>query len=179
MSFDLILGPMFAGKTSFLIQKALEAKTNNTKTLCVNHSMDTRYNKHCHLETHDGKSHEETNSTQNLMDVTMLQQYKTSQLIIIDEAHFYTDIREFILLAVDTHKKHVIAAGLDGDVRREMFQPIQSILPLADSITKLKAKCSCSDNAVFTIRKNADQSKEIQVGGAELYESVCRKHFYL
>jgi thymidine kinase len=52
-------------------------------------------------------------------------------------------------------------------------------VPLADSVTKLSARCAyCSDNhkASFTLRIAADDRQEV-VGGADKYAPVCRFHY--
>jgi thymidine kinase len=67
---------------------------------------------------------------------------------------------------------------------------VLSLIPLADSVTKLTALCrQCGDGtaAIFTLRRPplpaeaveaiTENQEQIQVGGAEQYESVCRRHF--
>ena len=39
----VIIGPMFAGKTSYLINLYKNNKKNNINTLVINHSYDIRY----------------------------------------------------------------------------------------------------------------------------------------
>lgn len=51
------------------------------------------------------------------------------------------------------------------------------IIPLADSVTKLTARCElCGKRAFFTLRKTEQRETEL-IGGADLYMPVCRLHY--
>lgn len=63
-------------------------------------------------------------------------------MIAIDEAQFFSDLLDFCSTAADEDAKHVIVAGLDGDFQRRRFGQILDIVPFADSVTKLTAKCT-------------------------------------
>ena len=50
------------------------------------------------------------------------------------------------------------------------------IIPLADSVTKLTARCElCGKRAFFTLRKTEETQTEL-IGGADVYMPVCRQH---
>lgn len=52
-----------------------------------------------------------------------------------------------------------------------------SIIPLADSVTKLTARCElCGKRACFTLRKIDEKQTEL-IGGADVYMPVCRQHY--
>jgi len=54
---------------------------------------------------------------------------------------------------------------------------VLDVLPLADSVTKLAARCAyCGAPALFSLRIAADQRQEV-VGGADKYAPVCRLHY--
>lgn len=51
------------------------------------------------------------------------------------------------------------------------------IIPLADTVTKLTARCElCGKKAFFTLRKTEETQTEL-IGGADVYMLVCRQHF--
>ncbi|KAL4554939.1 hypothetical protein LXL04_037548 [Taraxacum kok-saghyz] len=61
-------------------------------------------------------------------------------------------------------------AGLDGDYLRRNFGPVLDIVPLADAITKLTARCEiCGKKAHFTFRKTKETKTEL-IGGADMEE---------
>ena len=77
----------------------------------------------------------------------------------------------------ETHADCGIA--LDGDADRIPFGQIIYCVPLADTITKLKAFCRmCGDGkeALFTYCKNK-KKEQVCVGGAEMYMPLCRMHY--
>ena len=63
-----------------------------------------------------------------------------------------------------------------------LCQQVLDLLPLADSVTKLSARCKfCAQEqrrtaAVFSLRIAADSRQEL-VGGADVYAPVCRRHY--
>lgn len=60
---------------------------------------------------------------------------------------------------------------------RRNFGPVLDIVPLADTITKLTARCElCGKRAHFTFRKT-DETKTELIGGADMYMPVCRQHY--
>lgn len=51
------------------------------------------------------------------------------------------------------------------------------IIPIADSVTKLTARCElCGKRAFFTLRKTEETKTEL-IAGADVYMPVCRKHY--
>ena len=102
-----------------------------------------------------------------------------AKVIIIEEGQFYKNLLTFVTMLVDHYGKKVIVAGLDGDANRKMFGDILKLIPLSDSIIKLKSYCKkCNDGteALFT-SKNTDKIEIIDIGGSDKYEALCRKHY--
>lgn len=51
------------------------------------------------------------------------------------------------------------------------------MVPLADTITKLTARCElCGKKASFTLRKTDDTQTEL-IAGSDVYMPVCRQHY--
>ena len=76
----------------------------------------------------------------------------------------------------------VLAYGLRTDFLGETFEGSHYLLAWADKLSELKTVCHCGKKASFVVRldengnavKNGDQ---VQIGGNDTYESMCRKHF--
>jgi len=63
------------------------------------------------------------------------------------------------------------------DFGRKKFGSVLDIVPLADSVTKLTARCElCGCRAFFTLRKTQETKTEL-IGGADVYMPVCRQHY--
>ncbi|KAM7506351.1 hypothetical protein LguiB_005255 [Lonicera macranthoides] len=103
--------------------------------------------------------------------------YDKLEVIGIDEAQFFEDLYDFCSKAADHDGKTVIVAGLDGDYLRRRFGSVLDIIPIADSVTKLTARCEvCGKRASFTLRKTEETKTEV-IAGADVYMPVCRKHY--
>lgn len=60
---------------------------------------------------------------------------------------------------------------------RRRFGSVLDIIPLANSVTKLTARCElCGGRAFFTLRKTKEKQTEL-IGGADVYMPVCRQHY--
>jgi thymidine kinase len=94
--------------------------------------------------------------------------------ILIDEAQFFPDLLKSIEL-VDFYKKTVIIFGLDGDFKREKFGNILDLIPYADSVEKLCARCNnCNNKAIFSHRIIQEKT-QIIIGNKDIYIPLCRK----
>lgn len=174
---QLIVGPMFAGKSSELLRRVAEFEAQGRRVLVIKSHKDTRYHAH-RVVTHDGVS-KSCHSVRTMEElVTRLgAEYQRIEVFAIDEAQFFGDLMEFCLRAADHDGKLVLVAGLDGDFRRQRFGQVLDMLPLADSVTKLTSQCAyCSEAALFSLRTVGGKEQEV-VGGADLYQPVCRRHY--
>ena len=179
MSLELILGPMFAGKSSAIIGMIRRHAFIQRKTLCVTSALDTRYSKDVKIITHDKESYPAI-STEKLMDLLLLHSFHVAECVIIEEAQFFPDLFEFVMYAVEVTKKQVVCVGLDGDTQRKPFGQLLDLVPYADTVEKYSALCAgCHDGTkgIFTSRRSGDNSVQISVGGVEQYEPLCRKHY--
>lgn len=174
---ELILGPMYASKTTELIKKYNRYKAIGQKVLVVNNSMDNRYmvSKVC---SHD-KNNIDALFLEKLEDLYKMDSYKKCDVLLIDEGQFFDDLVEFITKSLDNDNKIIIVSGLSGDYRKKPFGHILELIPHADKITQLEALCKLCNNgtpAHFTKRIVSEEST-ILVGESEYYIPVCRKHF--
>jgi len=93
---------------------------------------------------------------------------KFSQHIFINEAQFFPDLYKFVQ---EFSHKHIYLYGLDGDYKREPIGDLLNLIPCADSVQKLKAKCVCGQPAIFTHRSS---SEEEQYAPHATYVPNCR-----
>jgi thymidine kinase len=176
MSLELYIGPMFSGKSTTLLSIIKRNNYAGISTFCITSSFDTRWSKEVSIRTHENHSFPAV-STALLMDMKNNEKYKSSVCIIIEEAQFFPDLKEFVLSAVEIDGKQVICAGLDGDSQRRPFGQILDLIPYCNFVRKLNAKCTrCGAAALFTFRKSA-AVEQVHVAGADEYEALCRQHY--
>ncbi|PSS14332.1 Thymidine kinase [Actinidia chinensis var. chinensis] len=174
----VIVGPMFSGKTTALLRRIKSEGNSGRNVAMIKSSKDTRYAIDS-VVTHDGAKFP-CWALSNLLSFKQkfgAEAYDKLDMIGIDEAQFFDDLYDFCCKAADCDGKTLIVAGLDGDYLRRSFGSVLDIIPLADSITKLTARCElCSKRAFFTLRKT-DETKTELIGGADVYMPVCRQHY--
>ncbi|KAK9504539.1 hypothetical protein O3M35_010852 [Rhynocoris fuscipes] len=166
---EVILGPVFSGKTSELIRRIQRYYFAGYKCLVIRFSSDNAFTEDS-LITHDGYKLNAL-KTPDLMSVQNLA--AEFDVIGIDEAHYFQDIIDFCLNASDNGKK-VIIASLDSDYDRNGYTKILGLIPLAEHVNKLSSICmSCSDEAPFTRKVVQDGNEKFTL------MSVCQDCFYL
>ena len=177
MSLDIVVGPMFAGKSSYILSLVSRHNAIGTPVLVIKHSSDTRYAySETDVVTHDQR-HATCSSVDSLHNNALRQRIRDHRVIIVDEAQFFDGLVAFVKWAVDEEGKQVYLMGLDGDSNREVFGEILECIPLADRIQKLTGFCKrCANGTpgIFTHRNGPDDQQVI-VGGLEMYEVLCRE----
>jgi len=182
-SVHLILGPMFAGKTTRLLERVKQLEESvNANVLLLKSDKDTRYAKD-KVVTHDGRGREcfpvKSLELAVVVETVGVEKWNECNVVAVDEAQFLTNLYEFCRVAADEHNKIVLVAGLNGDFKRETFGEVQETLPLCDSVTKLTAKCKCGRPALFSKRiVDVGDGQEL-VGGADKYLPACRRCFLI
>ncbi|MEW5301761.1 MAG: hypothetical protein WDW36_004599 [Sanguina aurantia] len=177
---ELIIGPMFAGKSTMLLKLVRQHQVNGTQVLLVKPAVDTRYTAGV-VSTHTGDSLPcRTVSCLGSLRAGLEEDsaWDSISTIAIDEAQFFPDLVDFVVDAADLHHKTVLVAGLDSDFRRQRFGQVHDLLQHADSITKLAAQCvECSAPAIYTRRTASQHQQQQLVGGSDVYSPVCRQHY--
>lgn len=170
---EIIIGNMFSGKTSELLRRINREKSIHKKILIINYISDNRYSEDS-IVSHDH------------IGMKCLKIEKLSELVIddydsifIDEAQFFDDLYTQVVKLVDIYKKHVVICGLDGDFNRMPFGDIIKLIPISDSVLKLRAYCNkCNDGTYGPFTKKINDSKNvIEIGGSDMYIPVCRTHY--
>jgi thymidine kinase len=174
MSVEVVIGPMFAGKTSYALSAIRKHTALGQRVLVIKPACDTRYGAVSEITTHDGDSLP-CMTTHTLNSVTD-EVFASCDVIVIDEAQFFTGLLYFAVSASEQKHKSVYVIGLSGDYQRRPFGEIVDLIPIADKITKLSAICACGGEAHFTRRLNPNAGQVI-IGGAESYEACCRACF--
>ena len=185
MSLQIVIGPMFAGKTSEIHRIVRRYRCLNKKVLVLTADIDTRYSDtSANIISHDRvvMDARAVPIHEGLYSVLEWNEYAEATAIVVDEAQFFIDcLIPFVRTAVDRDGKHLVVVGLDSDANQEPFGDVLALIAHADIVEKKTALCQiCCDGtpAIFT-RKLIPDHQQYSVGGSEQYESVCRKHFNL
>jgi thymidine kinase len=186
---EIILGGMYAGKTSRLVEIYKQCTFCNISVAVINHSIDNRYDEEL-LSTHD-KIKIPCIKTKRLFDIwtdsinmesnvelvpRIRDKFKLarSNVILINEGQFFPDLEEFVKNLLLNGKK-VYVCGLDGDFERKKFGQILDLIPLCDKVTKLTSLCSMCKNGTLGIFSKRISCEQIQtIVGFNNYIPVCR-----
>jgi thymidine kinase len=180
---ELIIGPMFSGKTSRLLEIYKQCKFCNIQIAVINHVMDNRYDED-ELSTHDKikipciKANSLTQiwrNEQNNENIVYHSNLRKANVILINEGQLFEDLFDNVNDMVNCGKK-VYICGLDGDFKRNKFGSILDLIPLCDKVTKFTSICSLCKNGtpgIFSMRLTNE--KEQIIIGTNNYIPVCRE----
>ena len=132
-SIELIIGPMYAGKSTELLKEIRKHKFLNKKILIINHTINVIYGTD-KIITHDKISCDDSIALTNLEEIYDNNDFLESDVIIIEELQFFKDAYRIINELADKYAKH-ICAGLSGDFRREPFGDVCRLIPVADKMS--------------------------------------------
>lgn len=177
-SLHIVLGPMFSGKTSFIINAYSQlVKDPMNNPIILNHNVDVRYDtdKQGLVTSHNGDT-SKCVRVDKINEFIVTENIKHYTHIFINEGQFFCDLYDSVKYLVEECNKHVYIGALDGDFNREVFGDTLKLVPLADSVTKLKSKCNyngCTQDALFSYRLTNEQAQTVV--GSSNYIPVCRR----
>jgi len=174
---EVILGPMFSGKTSHIIKTYRQYLFCNAEILVINHKDDTRYDEY-KLSNHDNTKIDCIQCS-NLGDIMTSHDHilrSKFHVVLINEGQFFPDLYNTVYTLVNNMHHHVYVCGLDGDYLLNKFGQMLDLIPLCDKVIKLNSlcvRCRNGTKAIFTHRITDDT--EQMVIGTDNYEPLCRK----
>ena len=183
MSLDLIVGPMFSGKTTELIRRLTKFSSIGKKCLYINSSLDIRENKN--FSSHNPTINEIDKKIYTIKTKFINTEFinkicKKYDIIGIDESQLFdNNLKTSVINLVDKFNKHVIISGLNGDFLRNKFGSLIDLIPYCDNITKLSAYCYyCSQKGIvkdahFSKRKDKSITNVIDIS-YKSYIPTCR-----
>ena len=198
---EIILGCMYSGKTSKIVEIYKQCQFCNISVAVINHSFDKRYDDSL-LSTHDkvmipciqteklidvwyyGEKWIITNeanddSEMHLKSLDHSVKLINADVILINEGQFFEDLYPAVKHMLE-HNKHVYICGLDGDFERKRFGQILDLIPLCDKVTKLTSLCSlCKNGTAGIFSKRITNETEQTIIGSDNYIPVCRNCYTL
>jgi len=179
-NLDIIIGPMFAGKSCELIRRIRLLKVLKKEYIVIKPKIDTRYDNYSDNNMIVSHNYDKEHCVVlDKMSDIYLSDLSNINTIFIDEAQFFDDLVDVVKNLVEFYKINVVITGLDGDSNSNKFGHILELIPLSNTCTKINAACTlCLDgtHAPFSFRKTHTE-EQILIGAADCYMSLCRKHY--
>ena len=171
---ELIIGPMFSGKSTELIRRCKRLRSIGLTVLVINHALDQRDGSD--VVTHDGQRLKAMSCSS--IDLNLL---KGFDVIAIDEAQFLTpeQVDQALAIAV-LDEIPVVAFGIRTDFRTKAFPGSQRLMEVAHSLQEMKTICRCGNKAVFNARLGEHgiirEGEQVMIDGeAARYEALCAR----
>jgi thymidine kinase len=165
---------MFSGKTEELIRRVTRARIARQTVQIFKPRVDQRY----------AEEHIVSHSAQRLVSVAvdsasdlLAKVLPGTQVVGIDEVQFLGSEVVGVCETLASRGLRVICAGLDQDFRGRPFEPVPSLLAVAEFITKELAICVVCGNPANRSQRLTSAQARVAVGGLGDYEPRCRRCF--
>jgi len=170
---EVICGSMFSGKTEELIRRLNRSKIAKQRVEIFKPSVDTRYHEN-NVVSHDERTIR-SSPVQFAEDIVLLA--ADCEVVGIDEAQFFDNSLVTVADKLADSGKRVVIAGLDMDFLGNPYEPIPSLMSIAEYVTKVHAICAqCGAIASHSFRLS-DIKEKVVLGESEVYEARCRNCF--
>ena len=170
---ELIVGPMFSGKTTLMLAHVKRAALAAQKCLVVKYQGDTRYDgdaasplsggaadrasgeadaadaqcapapERAVLTTHEGHKFREQPNVRIVRALTLAGLGNVPEQVVGIDEGQFYPDLAGWCDRAARRGKRVIVAALDGDFKREPFAQVCRLMPLCDSVTKQTGVCMC------------------------------------
>jgi thymidine kinase len=171
---EVICGSMFSGKSEELIRRLRRALIAKQRVQVFKPAIDSRY----------GQEEIVSHSEMRLPSLPVASSAELmakvdhrSEVIGIDEAQFFDPGLVEACERLADQGKRVIVAGLDKDFRGTPFEPIPSLMAIAEDVTKTLAICMRCGAPANNTQRLVDSSERVVVGAQGVYEARCRRCF--
>jgi thymidine kinase len=171
---EAVVGSMFSGKTEELIRRLNRAHIAKQKVQAFKPAVDDRYDA-VQIASHGGRTLM-AQAVQNIDELLALIDDDV-EVVGIDEGQFLGAGLIDLCEDLANRGKRVVVAGLDQDWRGQPFPPMDRLMAVSESVTKVLAICMVCGNPANRSQKVVSGDDLFHVGAAETYEARCRSHF--
>lgn len=176
---------MNAGKSTHLLQSSYNYRERGLTTAIYTAKIDDRFakGKVASRLGIDADAFLFDDDSNMLTDIKEKHEETKLDCVLIDEAQFLsTEQVKQLTDVVDLLHIPVLAYGIRTDFLGETFSGSAALLAWADKLVELKTICHCGRKANFVIRQDKNGvpvkgGQQVEVGGNERYEPLCRAHF--
>ena len=176
---------MNAGKSTVLLQASHNYRENGMQTYLLTANLDDRAGAG-RIASRIGIGQEAAPfpAPDDLFArIAARQQEGPVACVFVDEAQFLTKDQVWQLArAVDDLNVPVMCYGLRVDFQGELFPGSAALLAWADEMREVRTICHCGKKATMVVRLGTDgkaqlAGDQVQIGGNETYQSLCRRHW--
>ena len=191
---ELIVGPMFAGKTERLIAKLHRAQYARKRVRVLKPAFDTRTQGSIASRAVNSDGTTEVTATLPALRLRHAGDFARHtagddyDVLAVDEAHFFPldepagdllcwfgrAVRD-LLRARAKSDLRIIIAGLELDFTEAPFGPVPGLMAMADSIEKLTGVCMiCGSDDGYISHRIVPGDAQLVVGDTSEYQVRCR-----
>ena len=171
---EVIAGGMFSGKSEELVRRVRRALIARQRVQVFKPLVDDRHEADL-VVTRDRREL----AALSVADSAALRAALSPdvQVVGVDEAQFFdAGIVEVASRLADLGKR-VVVAGLDQDYLGRPFEPMPTLMALAEEVVKTRAICILCGGPASRTQRLVASKERVVVGAGGMYEARCRRCF--
>lgn len=173
-------GVMGSSKSAMALMTAFNYRQKGFNVILMKPSLDTREADNV-IKSRIGLSYPCLMFSKEENLVSLVEKYAGVQIVIVDEAQFCTKEQIDQLKKLTMNDITVLCYGLKTNFKGELFEGSKRLFELCESLQEIKHICRCGKKATMNARiingYVTMTGEEIQIGGDEIYESMCFECF--
>lgn len=179
---ELIIGPMFSGKTSELMRRMTLAQIARQDVIVFKPSTDYRFSSNHIVSRITGKMLCTPLNSEEFVDSDGLNVFDLAEdkdVVGFDEAQFFSTDLVSVCDRLARSGKRVVVAGLDSDYMRKPFETVIRLVGSAEYVDKMRAICVLCGNPAHLNKRIVSNPARVVIGDSKTYEARCRDCFWI
>ena len=176
--FKVFTGPMFGGKTTRLLSSVERDVIRGLNVMCFKPRIDIRYSE-SKITSHLGAS---VSATTVEAGEEIVQHFELARdkihSVAVDES-FMIPGSGSALVELFQRGVNIYVSSLQLSSVPKTYTEVDAVLPWATEVCVCPAVCViCGADAYYTLKTGGDPNAAVEVGGSDLYQPRCFKHFF-
>jgi thymidine kinase len=171
---EVITGSMFSGKSEELIRRLRRAQIARQRVQIFKPSFDDRFS-NSEIVSHSEMRIQGVNVGSSAELLRLI--HEDTEVVGIDEAQFFDKDLPAACTQLAGGGKRVVVAGLDTDYLGRPFEPMPTLMAIAEYVTKTHAICMVCGNPASHTQRLVASDERLLLGATGTYEARCRGCF--
>ena len=174
MVLEIYLGPMYAGKTTKMIE--MYNKNKSSHKVAIDFNIDDSPNESIQIKTLYNHNQNPLKGVYNIKDlIYFMENYAemdTVQYIYINECQFFPNLQYFVF---DCLKRNinVYLYGLDADYKQDLFGETALLIPYCNYIEKITGTCSSCLEKKSIVSHRITKEAQVYLPNSDSYVPLC------
>lgn len=174
MVLEIYLGPMYAGKTTKMIE--MYNKNESSRKVAIDFNIDDSSNEIIQIKTLYNHNQNHLEGVYNTKDLLYFmencEEMNNVQYIYINECQFFSHLKTFVFICLKRNI-NVYLYGLDADYKQDLFGETALLIPYCNYIEKIIGTCSMCLEKKSIVSHRLTKERQVYLPNSDSYVPLC------